>query len=137
VDASGATELAEGPCPSWSLDPRRQSEIGWLGSNQTKSNPNRPPEIRPLVFPLTRAPAAGLGLSASLSLGANCPSPLVNPRPRPHARPRGLFSAVDLRSNGRELDTPSHGKIVKETPGFWKSTRRPWFSRAGPCNLAD
>jgi hypothetical protein len=102
VDASGATELAEGPGPSWSLDPRRQSEIGWPGSNQTKSNPNRPPEIRPLGFPVTCAPAARLGLSALLSLGANCPGLLVNPRPRPRARPRGLFSAVDLRSDGRE-----------------------------------
>jgi hypothetical protein len=60
---------AEGPGLSWPLDPRRSSEIGWPRSNQTKSNPNRPLEIRPLGFPPHRAPAAGPGLSAPLSLG--------------------------------------------------------------------
>lgn len=48
---AGPPLAAEGPGLSRSLDPRRPSEIGWPGSNQTKSNPNRPLEIRPLGFP--------------------------------------------------------------------------------------
>jgi hypothetical protein len=57
---------------------------------------------------------------------------------RARARLRDLFLVVDLRSDGRESPIPLRVvKLLKGPPAFYKSTRRPWFSRAGRCILVD
>jgi hypothetical protein len=100
---------ARGPCPSWPLDPRRPSEIGWPGSNQTKPNPDRLLEIRPLGCPPHPRPYRWAPPVSSVnpkSLHALAHWSAVRVRPRPRARPRDLFSTVDLRSDGRESPIP-------------------------------
>jgi hypothetical protein len=93
------------------------------------------------LFPtlsLTHAPAAGPGLSAPPWF-ADAPSPPISTRraPAPACSPADLISAVDFRSNGWADPIPLRVEVLRKKPlGFRESTRRPWFSRVGPWDLA-
>jgi hypothetical protein len=106
----------------WPLDLRRPSKIWRSGFNQSRSNLNRLIQIQSFpTLSLTRAPAAGPGLSA-LPWFADTPSPLVRARRTPAparstarsnlGRPLGI-----VRS--RVPDTHSCGNFVKETLGLF------------------
>jgi hypothetical protein len=90
-------------------------------------------------FPLTCAPAAGPGLSAYLrSLTPQAHLSALIARRRVHVLAPGLFSAVDLRFDHREIPIPLHVvKLLKRPPVFWNQPIVPGFHMQAPCNLAD
>jgi hypothetical protein len=123
------------------LDLKRPSEIWRSGFNQRRPNLNRPIQIRPFsTLSLTRAPAAGPGLSA-LPRVAGAPSPLASARRVPATAcsiARSNLGRLPRIVRSRVPDTPSHGSLRKRPSVCLESTRRPWFSRAGPlksCRL--
>jgi hypothetical protein len=108
----------ERPGPSWSVVPRHSSKIRWLGSNQTKPNPDCPSEIRTLEFPPHLRPcrwARPVSPINPKSPPALAHWSVARPRPRQRAHPRDLFSAVDMRSDGRESPIPLRAvKLLKK-----------------------
>jgi hypothetical protein len=113
VDASDATA---GGRWTWPLDPRRPSEIGRPGSNQTLSNTNRPIRTRPLGF----APSPALCPWARL-VSPPPSSVAVTPSPPVSARYASVLARSTAGSKlGRPLvivrsrlpDTPSCGSFA-------------------------
>jgi hypothetical protein len=71
-------------------------------------------------------------------LGRWPPWPTGQCAPASIRSPADLFLAVDLRSDGQEsLISLCTVILLKSPSGFQESTRRPWFSRTGPCSLVN
>jgi hypothetical protein len=83
---------------------------------------------------VARAPSTATDWSAALT-----PKPLITlARLLVRARPRDLFSAVDLRSYDRERPIPLRSVILLKSPSVsLESTRRPVFLRLSPWFLAE
>jgi hypothetical protein len=105
------------PRSGWLLNPRRSSQIRWLGFKKIKPNPNRWFEIRPLGCAPSPMPSL-LGPAGLLA------SPQCRWRPSPACQPvLALALGVDLSRRFvigwlRTPCTPSCGHFVKETLDF-------------------
>jgi hypothetical protein len=99
-------------------------------------------EVEPSICDLVASASCALGilLTRGPRVSASQPPSKRTYQRLPHIRARlhsNLISAVDLRSDGWADPIPLRAAILLKKPSiFWKTTRRPWFSRAGPCNLA-